>query len=408
MGLLPRVKIEYGNGALGQAVTSNDGLLCLVVIGCKDVREGFQLGQLYSINRLADLDALNVLDSYENNYLYYTVKDFYTQAQDGTQLYVIGFPTDYQMSILLEKDNRYLTDIIEKTNGEIRGFIVGQAFDKNLEGSDSYYIENGVIADLFPAMENAQRLGEWATTVKNAPIFTIIEGFLYQNGHDLNEPLFDLSKYSYNRVGVVIGGEWGAPFNQSVGLVAGRIAASPVHRHIGRVKDGAITSKQMYIDYLPVESYPVGSFTQNHIITFRTFTGLAGYYIADDLLATKETDDYNQLTRRRTIDKAYRIAYPCLVEELNDEIPVNEDGTIMETAATAIEQKVINAIALNMTARGELSADPKDPNDYGVKCEIDRTNNVLATNQIRMTLRVRPFGYAKYIDVLLGFQVTQN
>ena len=55
-----------------------------------------------------------------------------------------------------------------------------------------------------------------------------------------------------------------------------------------------------------------------------------------------------------------------------------------------------------MTAAGELSA---DTDGTGCKAYVDPTQNVLSTSKIELTLKVRPFGYARYVDVKLGFQV---
>lgn len=398
MAELPRVKIEYGNGALGQAVSSADGLLVLVVCGATAVADTFELAKHYPLQRLDGLEALGVTS--ENNALVYKiVKDFYTEAQEGTKTYIVGYPDTLSMSDVLNKENPYLRNIVELTKGEIRGFVVTSVAKAGAT------IENGLDVDLAAAMLNAQTLGDWATDVKNAPIFTILDGLSYAGDPEV---LPDLKTFAYNRVGVVIGDTDQDSKNQAVGLIAGRMAVSPVQRNIARVKDGALNVLTIYAKDKPIELAGIATIHGKRYITFRTFTGYSGYFIADDLLATKETDDYNQITRRRTIDKAYRIAYPTLVEELIDEIPVNEDGTMMETYATAFEQKVISAIATNMTARGELSANPNDANDQGVQFKIDRTTNVLATAHIYATLRVRPFGYGKYIDILLGFTITAN
>ncbi|HML64649.1 MAG TPA: DUF2586 family protein [Dysgonomonas sp.] len=398
MAELPRVKIEYGNGALGQAVSSADGLLCLAVVGATEIAEKFALAKHYPLQAPSGLETLGVTQA-NNPLVYKIVNDFYKEAQEGTKTYIVGYPDTLHMSDILDKTKPYLRNVLELTKGEIRGFAVTKVASPDPE------IENGMSSDVATSMFAAQMLGDWATETLNAPIFTVLDGVSYTGDP---ETLPDLKTFAYNRVGVVIGDTESGSANQAVGLIAGRIAVSAVQRNIARVKTGALNVLEMFAGDKPIELADVATIHGKRFITFRTFTGFSGYYIADDLLATKETDDYSQITRRRTIDKAYRIAYPTLVEELVDEIPVNEDGTMIETYATAFEQKVISAIATNMTAKGELSADPTDENDQGVKCLVDRTINILATSQIKATLRVRPFGYGKYIDVLLGFTVTSN
>ncbi len=139
-------------------------------------------------------------------------------------------------------------------------------------------------------------------------------------------------------------------------------------------------------------------------ISIRTFTGRVGYFFTDDPMCAIVSDDYSHLTARRTVDKAYRIAYDTLLNELMDELPVLPDGTLQPSLIKAWQAKVEKAISLKMTANGELSADPTDPNDRGVQCFIDHTQNVVSTSKVTGTVRVRPFGYSRYIDISLGFQ----
>ena len=58
-----------------------------------------------------------------------------------------------------------------------------------------------------------------------------------------------------------------------------------------------------------------------------------------------------------------------------------------------------------MTAGNELS---DENGDNGVVVYIDPVQDVLATSTINVEIRVRPFGYARYINVLLGFTVNEN
>ena len=41
----------------------------------------------------------------------------------------------------------------------------------------------------------------------------------------------------------------------------------------------------------------------------------------------------------------------------------------------------------------------------GCICYIDPSQNVLSTSTVNVTLKVRPYGYARFINVELGFQV---
>ena len=130
--------------------------------------------------------------------------------------------------------------------------------------------------------------------------------------------------------------------------------------------------------------------------------GRTGYFWTDDRMACEETDDYAHLTARRTVDKAARIAYDTLLDYMLTEIETNEDGTMQQDVLKSWQAEVESAIDTQMTAKGELSS----TDGSGCSCYIDPAQNVVSTSIITLTLKVRPFGYARTINVDLGFQVS--
>ena len=188
----------------------------------------------------------------------------------------------------------------------------------------------------------------------------------------------------------------------------GKLAACPVQRHIGRVRDGSLAMTTCYIGSKDATVADVETLNNKGYITFRTFVGKAGYFFVDDHLATAVADDYRSIARRRTIDKAYRIAYDTMLNHVNDEIPVTNEGTLVPSMCKAWESELEAAIMNNMTANGELGVDASDDSDTGVRCFIDYNQKVLSTSRIEIALSVKPYGYAKYIEVKLGFLTTNE
>ena len=39
----------------------------------------------------------------------------------------------------------------------------------------------------------------------------------------------------------------------------------------------------------------------------------------------------------------------------------------------------------------------------GLQVQVDRTINLLSTQKLKITASVRPFGYAKFINLVVGF-----
>ena len=379
------------NGQLGTVGESPDGLFALVC-GAKAITKNLELDEAYTLHAFDELVALGVTK--ENNpRLYKHVKEFYDEVEEGTKLVI--FPVDKAKTFteLCDKDTGAIKELITAQNGALRGIFVAG------DGREATLTTNGLDDDLFTALPKAQQLAEWATTSLYAPLFIVLEGRGYKGG-----VVKDLHKEAYNRVGILIGDTVKSSEGAAVGVMAGRLATLPVQRNIARVKNGALKPIEMFIGDKPVEenASAVSDLYDAGYITPRKYVGKAGYFFTDDRLACEQTDDYAHITARRTIDKAYRIAYAALLELMMDELSVNEDGTLQHGIIMAWQQMMENAVNRAMTAAGELSA---DENGAGCKAYIDPTQNVLATSKIELTLKVRPFGYARYVDVKLGFQV---
>ena len=379
------------NGQLGTVGESPDGLFALVC-GAAAVTKKLELGKAYTLHSFDELATLGV--TAENNpRLYKHVQDFYTEAEEGTRLVIYPVDKAKTFTELCDKDTGVIKELIMAANGALRGiFLAG-------DGREATVTTNGLDNDLFTALPKAQQLAEWATVSLYAPLFIILEGRGYKGG-----VVKDLHKETYNRVGVLIGDTVKASEGAAVGLMAGRLATLPVQRNIARVKNGALKPIAMFLGEKPVEenASAVSDLYDAGYITPRKYVGKAGYFFTDDRLACEQTDDYAHITARRTIDKAYRIAYTALLDLMMDELAVNDDGTLRHGIIMAWQQMMENAVNRAMTAAGELSA---DENGAGCKAYIDPKQNVLSTSKIELVLKVRPFGYARYVDVKLGFQV---
>ena len=379
------------NGQLGTVGESPDGLFALVC-GAAAVTKKLELGKAYTLHSFDELAALGV--TAENNpRLYKHVQDFYTESEEGTKLVIYPIDKAKTFTELCDKDTGVIKELIMAENGALRGIFVAG------DGREATVTTNGLDNDLFTALPKAQQLAEWATVSLYAPLFIILEGRGYKGG-----VVKDLHKEAYNRVGVLIGDTMKASEGAAVGLMAGRLATLPVQRNIARVKNGALKPIAMFLGEKPVEenASAVSDLYDAGYITPRKYVGKAGYFFTDDRLACEQTDDYAHITARRTIDKAYRIAYTALLDLMMDELAVNDDGTLRHGIIMAWQQMMENAVNRAMTAVGELSA---DENGAGCKAYIDPKQDVLSTSKIELVLKVRPFGYARYVDVKLGFQV---
>lgn len=394
--MLPRVKIQFLNGLLGTVGESADGLMALIC-GASAVAGKLALNSIYEVRSMDDLAELGVT-AQNNAVLYKHVSEFYDEAGSGVKLIlypVAPATTATNICDYTKTADGFARDLITRQNGALRGIGVA-----GVNSNSSVASSNGLDPDVFTALPKAQQLAEWATTELYAPLFFAIEGRAY----DATKNLKDLSGEAYNRCAVVIGDTVANSSGAAIGTLLGRIASIPVQRNIGRVKDGALFPLEMYVGAKKVEenSSDIASIFDKGYIIPRKHVGRTGYFYADDPMACDPTDDYAHLANRRVIDKAYRIAYDTMLEELLDEIDLNEDGTMQHAVVKSWQQMLANAINRQMTANGELSATDGE----GCQVYINEKQNVVSTSRILVTLKVRPHGYARYIDVDLGFQVT--
>lgn len=394
--ILPRVKIQFLDGQLGTVGESADGLMALIC-GAVAVSGTLALNTVYTVTSMDDLAELGVTAG-NNAVLYKQVSEFYDEAGTGVKLILYPVAPATTVTSLCDytkTDAGFARDLVTKQNGNLRGIGIC-----NLNSSSSAASANGLDPDVFTALPKAQQLGEWATTELYAPLFFILEG----RNYDPTKELKDMTAENYDRVGIAIGDTAAGTNGATIGTWLGRIAKSAVQRNIGRVKDGALAPLEMYVGTKKIDEAEstIRSIYEKGYLVARKYVGRSGYFFADDNLACDPTGDYAHLAHRRVIDKAYRIAYDLMLDLLLDELEVNDDGTLQVGVVKSWQQTVESGINKQMTVNGELCA---NSDGEGCQCYIDETQNVLSTSKVLMTLKVRPYGYARYVDVNLGFLV---
>lgn len=409
--MLPYVKIDFANGAIGASEPMDDGvtgLVCTAVAVTQTVdgkqETTFALDTPYLITKLDELVKKGVTSesSDVNATLYKAVKEFYDEAPEGSKLWIMGVADTVTIDDIVDKTKDNAKKLLVAANGTIRILAV-KVKDKS---GYNPTVTTGIDGAVRTAIVNAQGLAEWATETLFAPVMVLLEGRHYTGKAEtlVSNPI---NNGDNNRVAVLIGDTVADSKGAAVGLLAGRIASIPVQRSVARVRTGSIVATTMYIGGVAAELGNPETINDCGFICPRTFVGKAGYYWSDDKLAAEASDDYSLIPRRRVADKAYRIAYTTLVNEIAEEISVTDDGKISAPVVKAIQTAVESAIVNNMTSRGNLGNDPSNPNDMGVECYINPDQNIIATSRLDVQVRIKPHGYSKYINVSLGFKVTQ-
>ena len=360
--MLPFVKINFNNGAIGGNEPMEDGVTMMVLSGYKG----------------ADMDLMNIEDYRsklgKGESERAEIVAFYNEVGGNSRLIVTGCAISDQA----------LKDQIAKYNGEVRIIAV-----------------NGV-KDV-ATLKVLQNVAMWATETLFAPCM-----FLVQATSDLIEGTANFRELELSRIAVVdnLADGDGTPFLYTV---AGMMAKIAVHKSPASGENGAVYATAIYHGSgegrTIVNNIYAEPINNKGIITARNFVGRAGFFIADDAMCVPASDDYGMIQRRRVIDKAYRTAYKALLPYVCNEIPVTSDGKIPPVTCAEIQNAVERAIILNMTSEGNLGTDPGNDSDYGVSCYVDPSQDVVGTSSLNVRLSVRPYGYAKYITVDLGFGV---
>lgn len=382
---LPNVNISIANGQLGRVATTDDAVSGLLCSGTATAQLLLSTPvQLFSFDQLI---ALGV--TAENNPLAHKeVKAFYNQAGNGAELWLMIVADTVLFADLCDKDKDYAPKLINAAGGKIR--ILGI----NRTPADGYTatITEGIDADVIAGMQNLQTFAE-ACALAYKPFRALLPGLGFSAS--TVSSLKDLTLGSSNRCAIVLGCDTST--SVAIGLTLGRLATIPVQRKISRVKDGDVG---LLYAYFPDGTLTTGleqswdSIHDKGYIFFRRIYGKSGYFFTDDPTATATTDDYGSIGRGRVIDKALTIAYTTFIEELNDEIPVDEQsGKVAPALIASWKADIESALSINMAAKQEV---------VSVACYIDPAQNVLASDTINATISLLPVGYAKFIQINLG------
>jgi hypothetical protein len=135
-------------------------------------------------------------------------------------------------------------------------------------------------------------------------------------------------------------------------------------------------------------------FEDARITSSRTFTDVPGFFTTRGMMLHSAGSDFTTIQRARLIDKACRELYRALLIYLEEEITVSaETGLILDEEAQTIE--------LNLTERLKTAL-VESRNASAVSVTVDRTNNILSTEELKVSFRVIPKANARFVSGEVG------
>lgn len=386
------VNITLANGQLGATLQTNDGITGMVLTGTTD-SGGYTVGTPALITNLADLAVAGITET-GNPFAYKQVQEFYRQAGKGAQLYLLLVPPTMTVAQMADSTNANgAVKLLNFAGGKIK--VLGLLSDDDAVEDTTgipVTVANGLNEDVYEAVVNMAVTANVYFQAQK-PFRAIVGGTSFSG---VPASLEDMELGTTNNRTAILIGDTASGNSACLGMLLGVISAIPVQRKISRVRSGALSTTQAYVGNTNVDGAEaaVAVIAQRGFITFTTYPNVSGFFFSGDPMCTATADDYSMLSRGRVIDKAHILAYTTFVQEVDDEIPVNADGTLDAGFCKWLQQQIINQVNNTMTANKEISS---------VNCFIDPVQNILSTNKLNVVLTITPVGYATNISINLGF-----
>lgn len=389
------VNIALANGQLGTTLQTNDGISGLVVTGTTE--GSYTAGTPVLITSLSAAENEGITED-GNPFAWRQLREYYDQAGTGAQLYLMVVPPTMTVMQMADYNNANgAKKLLDYADGKIK--VIGLVTDDVAVASAGgpITVTNGLNADVYTAVA---RMDDTANNyfAVHKPFRAVIGGTSYTG---VPAELTDMTQgVTSNRTSILIG-DTTAGAGACVGLALGTIASIPVQRKISRVRSGPLATVSAFVGSTAIESAEgsLSLIAERGYVTFTKYANTSGYFFSGDPTCTSPTDDYAMLARGRVIDKAHILAYTTFVQVVDDEVPVNSDGTLDAGFCKWLSQQIVNQVNNTMTANKEISS---------VSCYIDPAQNILSTNNLNVVLSIIPVGYATRININLGFSNPAN
>lgn len=213
--------------------------------------------------------------------------------------------------------------------------------------------------------------------------------------------------FSDERVGVAVAQEYlqspltGRVPRRSIGWgYIARLAATKLSTHPGQVAalngGGKIPNVRQIAGFDGGrDEFATPALDAARFVTMRSFLGKRGYFITNGMMMAEPGSDFSEIQRCRVMDRACTLTRAALLDYVNLDVRINDEGHIDERDAQQIEKTVLSKL------RAALVNDEQECS--AVDVVLSRTDNLLATSTIHVDVSVRPFGYTKRIHATIGF-----
>lgn len=341
----PDIRLTKQNG-IGRRQPSTDYISALVCGGV--ATDNLQLGEIVELKGIPDANVYGITADYDTDnsiLLYKRIARFFLRNPSGT-LFIMLVPRGTTLTQMVDKEQPYLKKVLDDLNGVVKQAAVALNPEDDYEGVFS----DGIDADVLAAVTKAQELADEQWDL-HRPIQILIEGFHF-NGTATGAP--DLRELDSENVSVVIAADpaisnlGGAKeFYAAVEDALGYVSASKVNQCIGWVGRFPLqnVAQGVFLTAGLSSGLPMTSYNQTDIDTLhdkgyvfaRAHSNKVGFYFQSSPTCTAISNDESYIERARTIGKAARLIRAELIDGLNAELDLNEDGTLRAEVIGALE-----------------------------------------------------------------------
>ncbi len=334
--------------------------------------------ELYRFTSLVEAEEAGITEQ-DNPLQHYHLNEFFKQNDSAIcYVYIVDTGSTY--------DFQEIETFQNKAEGELRQIgIVAEDYDLNT--TDITEIKN-VVQDLNSKYQPLQVI------LSYDPGFT--------STSDVND-MDDLKSGDYeNRfLSIVIGSDSvNSGDTSQLGATLGVLSGKAVNKSIAEVGNTDISLNTTEFSNIKIGGIDYSEFTEGQLDTLhdkgyiflRKFPNKAGTYISSANIITPFENDFQDIQTSRTVNKGVRLIYQNVVDLLNSDIEVDEDGLISKSAIDIMTDKAEAGLE-RMNKRNEISQ---------YKVLIKRDQDIVNTEEINMDIKIVPYGTMKDANITLA------
>lgn len=182
--------------------------------------------------------------------------------------------------------------------------------------------------------------------------------------------------------------------------MAARQIAIPPQRHHGRVKDGSLIDIATDPVNDPIDGFIYHDERLNPGLDEARFASAwtrvkkKGWWIKNPNLMSDTGSVFTILPLGTVMDIACDIVNAVGTEDINEDIRLNDNGTIFDNEAIAIEKRMGSQLEAFMLNKNMIS-------NYSVV--VDRANNVQLTSEVNVSVTIYARGYILQENITIGY-----